>query len=743
MQDILSPTGHPQGRGATIPVSPVSVRAPGDEIDLRALLLMLWRRKLVIVACLCIGLSLALLALALLPPRYSARALLLIEMPMLQNAANDLRLMAGAKKPDTVLVLSEIEVLRSRVLAAAVVQKLGLMNDPEFNPRLLAPAGPDRAFRHFSVDGTALKTLPAAALEQEMADVVTVFLDHLQVRAVPGSLAIQLDFTSARPGRAALIANTLADTYIDTRLAAKLNAAKKLAFWLDGRLGDLRRQVRESEAAVEAYRAQHNLAEGARSSISAEQLSALNAQLIAARGQQAEVRARLAQIKNFSGDMSALETTADVLNSDIIRKLKLEFARTEADVSELSQRYGDKHPEMIKKKAELEELQKSMQGEILKIRETANSDLQLADARVGALEDSLAEVTGRRNLDNGAMIRLRELEREAESSRLIFDTFLETYKRTDQQEALQEPEARVISYAALPRQPSFPNRPLVLSLGALLSVFCGLGLALLLEKLDNSFRSAVQLERATGISCYALIPHAGKMDKIKLGRYTVENPASATAESVRSLRAALNLRAEAPAKKPKVITVTSSFSGEGKTTLSLWMARQAARSGEKVVVIDADLRRPNLHNIVGTKNDVTLADILAGQKNFEDVVRKEAATGLDLIYARAVPAQALDLIGGQAMEALVRRLSCEYDLVILDSPASMAVSDARVLAKLSDQILYVVAWDKTPCEAVIGGARQFTAMNCENMAFVLMGVDVQRHVRYGYADTVYYGYSNS
>lgn len=221
---------------------------------------------------------------------------------------------------------------------------------------------------------------------------------------------------------------------------------------------------------------------------------------------------------------------------------------------------------------------------------------------------------------------------------------------------------------------------------------------------------------------------AANTKKPDTAAYAVRNPTSIVAEAVRALRQ----------KKPKVVTVTSSFPGEGKTTLSLWMARLAAKSGERVILVDTDLRRPNVHKSIGQSNEHSIVEYLTDKKPLEQIIHKDKLSGADMIYARSVPASALDLVGSAKMDALIERLREDYDLVILDTPACLAVSDARLMASISDQTLYAVSWNTTPREAVAAGVKQFTDMRYEPLAFVLTNVDVKKHVRYGYGDTVYY-----
>lgn len=713
------------------------------DIDVRGLLLMLWRRKMIIIACILIGMSFTLIVTSLIKSEYTARALVLIETGSNQKVLNQVQSAVSRLRLDTSLILSEIEVLKSRSLAEKVVKRLNLLSDPEFNPRFSykdeqRELETGQSFRKLTVYGSELEKLPSEVIDRDVGRVITAFLGNLAVRSVAGSNAIQVDFTSTDPSKAALIANTVVDIYIEQQLERKFIAAKKVTDWLDKRLTDLREQVRAAEKSVAEYKEQHNITEGARRvTMSTEQLSALNAQLVVARSKKAEAQARLDQVTDLSKNPGKIETTSEIVNSRLIQGLKQELVRLEGTMSDLSTRYGKKHPKILELKSEIKGLRGKIGSEMLKIAKSVENEVLFADARIQELEKGLAEYQGQQHEDNDAMIALRELEREAQSTRLIYDTFLETYKRSDEQEELAEAEAKVLSYAVTPLKPSYPNKMLLISLSATISLFIGLALAIMMEKLDNTFRSANQLEKSMGYPCYALVPHVENQSQAELTNYIISKPSSTVAESVRTLRTVLKLRSNTE-EKPRCVTITSSFPGEGKTTLSIWLARLAAKSGEKVILIDADLRRPNIHRSFRRSNETSLVDYLTGNKELEDVVQKDEASGAHIVYGRSVPNSALDLVSSEKMEKLVESLKQVYDLVIIDSPACLAVSDARILASMSDQLVYTVGWDETPREVVMSGVKQFADISYENIAFVLSNVDVKRHAKYGYGDSAYY-----
>ncbi len=747
---VQSKVYYPASDAADVYGGP-NAKARQDEevfIHIRSIFLMLWRRKYVIFGILLIGLSLTIMMLSVIQSQYTARSLVLVESSQQNNIPSELKLWVdNYVRFDSTLVMNEIEVLRSRSMARKVIERLELLTDPDFNSRYresLQQYAPEllkrkQTYKSFNIFKTELDSLPADVVEYQINEVITRFINKLSVRSIPGSYAIQIQYVSTDPVKAALIANTVADVYIEQRLEEKFKAGRKLTDWLDGRLKELRNQVRESEMAVAEYRAKNNLTEGIRTYISTEQVSQLNSQLINAKASLAEAQARLSQIKNLAeGNKGDIETSGDVLKSGFIQSLRGKESDLIQKKSDLSNRYGQRHPVMIKLNTELESVRRKIEQEMDKVALSIANEVEVAQARVQALQSGLNDLKNVRDIENEKLIKLNELIREAESNRMIFDNFLQTYKRSDEQDELQDAQARVISYAAVPNRATYPDRLLFLSLGMMFSLFLGVFISFLLEKMDNKFRSANQLEKFCGFPCFALIPSVKSKNQQELAKFILEKPSSTVAEAVRTLRTVINLRARRDGRKPKVLTITSSFPGEGKTTLSGWLGRLTAKSGEKVIVIDCDLRRPNIHRSFGLGNDVTIVDYLTGKNELEDVIRKDDPSGLHIICAKSVPNSALDLVSSSKMETLVEALKKEYDLVILDSPACMAVSDARILATYSDEVIYTVAWDQTPREVVMGGVKQFTDMNYNNLAFTLTNVDVKRHVRYGYGDTVYY-----
>lgn len=710
-----------------------------DRPGVRKLFQILWRRRMVFIACLLLGLSLTAIGISLIKPQYTARSLILIENAGPRSFGEGL----AALPPGALPVPAEAEIIRSRGMGRKIVENLNLMSDPELNPRFRhaeSRAGRNAApFKKFSVYGSELESLPAALIEKEIDGIVTGFLSRLDVTPLPESPAIEIRYTAADPVKAAFIANAAADLYLEQRLEDRFQAARKVGQWLEERLKALRGQIYEAEIAVARHKERHDIAESPPGfAMPAEQVAALTRELIRARAGHAEAKARLQKIREMAGDSGLIETIPEIADAPAIQDLKTRRAESRAALSALSARYGPKHIKIKQAQARLSSLQTQLREEILKSAASAENEVSFAHARIRALEENLGHYAGQRHEGDEAAIELRELTRQAESARMAYDALLASYRQSGEPEAFPSSEARIISYAAPPTSPSYPDRGLAFLVAAALSALAGLLLSLLVEKLDDAFRNAAQVERVLGQPCPALIPRVENAAPGEIAGYVISKPASVVAESVRTLRTAINLRPSRSGTAPKCITITSSFPQEGKTTLAVWMGRLAARSGEKAIVIDADLRRPSLHEAVGQPNESCLVDYLTGHKTLGEIVHKDGVSGLHVIFGRAVPNSALDLISSEKMRKLVESLRQAYDLVIIDSPACMAVSDPKILAKMSDRLVYAVAWDKTRREIAASGIRQFTSIGLGDIAVALTGVDVKRHTRYGYGDAVYY-----
>ena len=741
------PGGH-SAAGASVPLA---------EADIREILGRLGRRKWTIVGTTALLMLAAALVVLQLTPRYRAETQIMIE-PRQQRVVDVEEVLSGLNG-ERETIESERRVIASRTLAEKAIARLGLGRDAEFNPalreahpllRMLKPlvgAPPDGTalgqvsaiWRDLAGSGrTGQPQTPEEIFENERARVIDSFLDNLEVLPDGRSRVITIAFTAERPELAARIANTIADLYLVEQLEAKYEATRRATEWLNERTAELRERVRASEDAVEAFRRQAGLIEGRGGTLATQQVAELNTQLILARTTRAEAEARLRQVQSLLGGQGGVESAAEVLSSPLIVRLKEQEAEIMRRAAELATQYGPKHPRRINVQAELDDIKAKIGLEVQKVVQSLRNEADVARAReasLGASLESLKENVGRAS---SAEVRLRALEREASANRGLFENFLARLKETAAQQDLHRADARIISRADVPEKPSFPRTVPMLAAAFATALIAGVAAALLLDRLDPGFRSPAQVETWLNIPGLGLIPLLDGRRSFGRGpeNDVLDRPTSAYAEALRTLHTALLLSdVERP---PKTVLITSSTPREGKSTIALSVARLTAKAGRKVLLIDADLRRPRAGGALQLKARPGLADLLARPADWQRAIQRDKASGLDVLTAGESAASPPDLFGSEQMRALLAELSEAYELVILDSPPVLAVSEARILARLVDRTVFVVRWASTPREVAALGLKQIREAGGNVAGAVLSMAGVREHGRYGYGGSAYY-----
>lgn len=719
-----------------------------DIIDIRGIFLMILRRKWVVINTVLFCSALALIILFQLTPRYQASAMLALESR--QNQVVDVESVLSGIGTDVAVIKTEIDIMQSRRLIGLAVDKLGLVRDPEFNGALDTRKGitywlnpinylPD-SFRR-SIFGEDEQINEEERIASERARVIDAVIGRLSIANPPRSLSITLSFESENPKKAARIANGIAELYLNDQLEAKFEATQRANEWLNERVFDLREKVRLSENAAQRFREENRIIQTSESGLVADQqLSQLNTRLIDARTDLARVEARYSQISSISSPANAdYEGLAEVLDSALIQRLREQQSEVQRNKAELGTRYGPKHPRMINVNAELADIESNIRTEIRKVVNGIQNEVNVAKARVGALERSLEGLKVENVEVNRAQVQLRELEREADANRVLLETFLARFKETTNQGDLQQADARIISPADVPLLASFPKKRLILMLVVFASAGLGLGLAFLLESLDNGFRTLEQIKSELGARGVGIIP---MLDKNKLQGTTVEEyllakPSSSFAEAHRNVHASL-LYSGPRQNTPEVVMLTSSVPGEGKSTFALCYSRLMARSGQKVLLIEADLRRPVLRARMNVADEqVSLADMLK-QESFDAAkLYSDPDTGLTVLPG----AQHHDPQKLFADTRFVEMLDWgreKFDLVVVDTPPVMAVSDSVVLSHHMDAVLYAVQWETTPKKSVEAGLGQLREVGATVGGVIITQVNIKRHQAYGYGDQGYY-----
>ncbi|RDD63176.1 GumC family protein [Ferruginivarius sediminum] len=745
-------------------------------IDLRFLFGVLRRHKVLIIGLVSLITVCAALYVSQLTPLYRADAQIVLD-PDRRNIV-PVQKVVGDLSVDWQTAETEAAVIASHELAREAVLRLQLADSELFNPEpkageaesrgmvalfkdllrqgtanlrvwlqdvgvLAAPPPPRRAG-----DGTAAQTVrepweqvPATESNTDplIERLTSQYLAGLSVFASERSRVITVRYISTDPRFAAVAANTTAALYIESQAETKTEVTNKAGDWLRGRVEEVQARLLESRSRLHEFRQQSGLGNGSGPSLPAQQLAQLNSQLVNARGNMAEVRARYEQVQQLLKNPGEIETAAAVLDSDLIEQLRVQEIRLNRRVAELETQFRDSHPKMINARAELANLQDRIENEVGKIASNLGNEYQVAQVRVRNLETEIARLQSRIDELNDAEVKLQTLQSEVDANEELYRTLLQRLKETSvQEDTIQQPDARIINQAQPPGGPFYPNKKIFVAMAFIVSAGLAVCLAFLLEYLDAGFRSLTQMENQTGHPSLGLVP-AVKLRRNQQPHSTLAlRQGSIFAESIRTLRTSLML---APGgKRPSVVMVTSSVPHEGKTSTTLSLAAQMVQTGQRCIVVDCDLRVANLGGYLGFADRLGLSDFLAGNARLDEVIEVDPASGVHFITAGSEVYHPDELLGSDVMVNLVRALAQEYETVILDTPPVLAVSDALLLAGKADAVVYLVHWGKTKRELVQRGLQHLAAVGAPYIGLVLSHVDLRKHAQYDYTDSgQYYG----
>ena len=704
------------------------------------------RRKL-IISLTCLISLLAILTIYQLVPRYTATTQLLIGI----NSAKvvDIQEVITGNLNGDGAVMTEIEIIKSRVLAHKIIEHLHLDQYEEFNPKpkkasFLAQFNPKNWIPDTWKESMGTQQVDTRTetekQEAHLNSLTSSFLSKITVSQVKRSQIINIAVETKDPKLSAKIANEVADQYIVGQLQAKFDATKNASNWLNDQLGDLKQKLEKSERAVENYRKEHNLVEVSKGTVvTQQQLFEVNSQLINARAQRAEAEAKYQQMESIARNGQDIDSLTEVLNSSLISSLRSQEAEVQRRYSEMLVEYGARHPKMIQMQAEMSDIKAKISIEVKKILTSLHHSLDVARARENSLANSLQQMESKTAGNSQAEIELHALEREASANKTLFETFLGRFKETASTQGIEQADARVISYAEIPSGASFPNTSLMIKASILGALFFAIFLAFVLEILNPGIRSPEQVSQLFNLTTLGIVPKTVNIN-IPVLQYLLEKPQSALAEALNTLRISLSLLN--PDSDVKSVLISSALPSEGKSTLASLLSRHSAAAGKKVVLVDADLRRPTIAKMFDLdKKTLGLTDLLMNHTlTLTDVLVKDSATGLSLLTrGHAAFLNPSDLFASQRMKALLEQLKQEFDLVIVDSAPIMAVPDSRILAGLVDKILFVVNWDTTPKKVVATALHIFAKDGHNNLAgIVLQKVNLEQYGRYGYGDSGYY-----
>ncbi|SIS49055.1 GumC family protein [Phaeovulum vinaykumarii] len=668
-----------------------------DTIDVLAMLSSLragWRIIALTLAVAVLGGLIYIYALA--TPVYRATAVGMLETR--QENVVDFESVISGLSGDSSEINTELEVLRSRGLMGRVVDELDLTADPEFNAEL-RPVSMIDTFKGATIG--ALKRLlgraPPEGIDRTRDNVITAVLQNAQVGSVPSSYVFQVTFESEDPLKAARIADTIIELYVQSQIEVKFEATEQATSWLTTRVSELKSELEAAEAKVKAFNARTQL-------ISAETLAAREVQLKEIRDRIDAARDLAAVLRAKADRLAAAQSLAQkIAAADDPRLAALAVDGTDAG-SAFARRYDQ-------------------------LLARARTDAERQSAQVAALETRADELQAETARDGNDLIALEQLEREAEANRLLYEYFLSRLKETTAQKGFQQADSRILSHAVVPEVASEPRKGLVLALMTVLGLMGGAAIVLVREALFTGFRTAAALEAHAGATVLGQIPLLPVNARGDLPGYLTARPAPPMAESVNNLRTSILLsNLDNP---PKVILYTSALMGEGKTTNSVAMTHNLARLGKKVLLIEGDIRRCVLSQYLATQAPGTLVKVLAREMDFDAAVARDPQLGADVLVGEQPDINPADFFASEAFAGFVAAMRERYDFVIIDAPPVLMAPDARIIARVADAVLLVVRWEKTTRHQLDEALALFRAVNLPLTGLVLSQIDMSAQRRYG------------
>ncbi len=701
----------------------------GAGLGVRAILSILRRRKTTLIACALLIPALAAVALSRMTPLYTATGALIYEPD--QFKPPELQSILQVDPTTDAVITSQAEVLRGLRLIEPVAQQLNLFANPEFNAALRPSPWYSRLLRGASTlfEGAPSELEDAAGPPSASpgGSVLLAVQRALDVRTVNASHVLEVSFTAKDPMIAAAVVNNLMDAYIKAQLAAKFNAVDKARTWLEGRAKELRAEVRTAEDRIANYRAAHGLVRGVHAGVDTEQISQITEELGRARADLAAAEGRLDAARNHAG-AAALAAVAPS-----VEQLREQDSSLAAQLQSLTSRLGPNHPEVLALRREREQVQRDLATETGRVVAASDAEVKAARDRATALEQDLARAEAHVDRSEQSEIPLNALERDADASRTLLAAVLQRIQETAQRAAVETVDAHEVSLALPPDSPSFPRSGPMLAAAVAFGLLFGLFAIYLQELADTSLRSGEDVRSSLELPCFALIPEVPRrrLGRLRVGDYAVLKPLSVFAEQVRALRAGLWRGGTA---RPRAIAVTAARQGEAKTTVALALGRIAAMTGERVMLLDCDLRRPELARLLGAEGRPGLAECLLGKESLEFVIRKDPLTSMDYIPAGAAGSDTGGLFMSEAMARLLQTLRQEYELVLMDAPPALAVSDTQMIAHFADATLFCARWRRTRREAVRNAIELLEEAQANVVGVALTRVDARAHGRSGYAD---------
>jgi capsular exopolysaccharide synthesis family protein len=723
------------GRGyAEMP--PAQDAAPGGGIDFGSLLRTLLRRSPIIVAMAVVGALAGVKLTSMIKPVYTSSVSVLLEPKRSDSVGSDT--LFGSVMVDTTKIASVVSLIESSDLLTRVMDAQKLEDDPEFGDPPVSIVRKWFGFLPF-LKAPPVRNDLAARRERALG----VLERAVRVDRVGYTYVLTIEARAARPETARRVAAAVADGYLNDQVERNTASRQRDTVWLAQRLTDARRDLAQSEQALDAVRQKYGLRDlGSGATVDRQALIAgLNTQLAQAQADVATLRARYEQAERARASGGSLEGLAEAATSAEISGLRTTEATLTQKLADLSAVYNDTFPDITRLKESLRTVQGQIATAVSRIVEVRHNEYDAAVARQRALSEQLQAAIANDGGTSGDEGReqVRDAQRIVDANRGLYDSLVNRWREVQQQQVREEPEARIISEASLPAVPSSPKPMLLPVGGGAAMLFLGLGLTLVPVFLENRFVSVTAVEQRLRLPVLGAIPMLRRRDlavarrRRSIVEYTSRRPLSRFAESLRMLRAHLHI---SPDGACSIVQVTSAVAGEGKSTVAGTLAVSAASAGVRTVLIDADVRTSSVSAMFGLRHEEGLSDILELGVPARSILQDRDDMPLAVLGAGSSLLPRPDIIDSKRFLTLLRELSESYSLIILDSPPVLPVSDALVLSKYADATILVVQWRATPKAVAEQAVKVLRTVNAALAGVMLNKIDLSKVSQYecGYSE---------
>lgn len=739
-----------------------SGQEPTDGISLGQILATLWRRRWVfgsVVAGLAV---LGFIVVKLLTPTFTATSILILS----QRPDNVVSMTPGYLEtpPADSVVRSQADALQSRTLVDRIIDLEDLMDDPEFNyyarpfqPNLLTRLGIAQHMPSFLQPYVLSRPLDPSLLTpaQLKYNVATQVLKALDVEPDARTYTVKINFTSVDSQKAANIANAFANQYLKSQMDDQAKYSDYAAQWLDQHIGDLSKKVQETGAAVAQFRAAHHIidypstvaGQPEADTLALQQVQGLEQSLEEARANTANLEAAQKELQQLASNPNRALSAPTVANAAVVENVREQEVTAEAHLAELRGTYGSQHPLVLQAQGAVTALRQRLREEVQVAVHQLDSQLAQARGNEDRLQAQLDQLTQARENEANLLPRLQQLEADQSAAITLYNTFAQGYYHAAAQDGVPTAQGRIVQFADPVDWPTFPNMLIFMAVIIVAAGMVGVATVFVLEARDQSFHTVKPLELQTGLPVLGMTleaPHERfnfrrVTSKLPVSMQMLLQPNSSLSETVRLVRTAITF--SHAAQSPKVVMVTSAVPGEGKTTFSMMMARLSAVAGKRVLIIEAEMRRPSFARELNDEMPAKgLTEYLQGDASFEDVVGIDKASGAHFIAVRRPYKFSAELLATPRMVELLDLARQRYDLIVLDTPPASIVSDAVALGHghAIDAAVLLVKWGSTPAYLVQDAVRKLRAANVPLVGTVLTQVSIKHYASFGEGQLPYH-----